>query len=320
MLIIYGDPSSHAPPTLSIRTTTAHNPPMRPTLPAFDIRVLTAAWVPALSAGPEASSATFTLTCFACALGDDRAAIWAHNPTQTLADFGPDTALQQHTQGHGVLQLDLEAAGREVGAGAPPVVAGAPNVGVVEADPRAMARNRLWHLHGALMTTAFLGLLPLGVVAVRGGARGAFRAHWVLQLGGAGVAGLGIGVGFLVSRRMVLVHQYMGLGVGVLLAVQMGLGYWHHVVFGRRGRTWVSDAHVWVGRLLLLGGWVEAVWGVAVLRQYGWLVVLGLIVAVLGEGVGLVWWVRRAGVRRAATAAAVGVGMGGRSDGHAVGV
>lgn len=71
----------------------------------------------------------------------------------------------------------------------------------------------------------------------------------------------------------------------------------------------MSDGHVWLGRGVLLAGWVNVVMGMALSRQ-GWLVmgVVGALAVVEAAGVGLWVWNSRRGEKR----------MAGPVEGHAL--
>ncbi|KAL3295331.1 integral membrane protein [Colletotrichum asianum] len=115
----------------------------------------------------------------------------------------------------------------------------------------------LVHLHAFLMGAAFLFLFPMGVVAILSGSRNAFRFHWVLQATATMFAGLGAIVGLIMSGRQpfAAVHQIVGIAIVLALSVQVILGLRHHVIFLRvRHRTWVSQAHAWLGRCVVVGG------------------------------------------------------------------
>lgn len=59
------------------------------------------------------------------------------------------------------------------------------------------------------------------------------------------------------------------------------------------GRTWVSEVHVWLGRVMLCAGWINLFSGM-LLRDYGWGVITGMDLAVVAEVLVLGWaWDRR---------------------------
>ena len=57
------------------------------------------------------------------------------------------------------------------------------------------------------------------------------------------------------SSAMFTTHQFLGRTIVAFLLIQILLGWWHHVTFVRiRARTWVSYAHIWLGRMEMIGG------------------------------------------------------------------
>ncbi|KAL2125943.1 hypothetical protein VTI74DRAFT_2179 [Chaetomium olivicolor] len=118
-----------------------------------------------------------------------------------------------------------------------------------------MAKSPVLRLHGVLMALAFLAAFPAGVVAMRSGSRQAFTYHWMLQaLASAAMAG-GVAAGLALQREINTVHQVIGLALAGALGLQAYLGWKHHVDFVRvRRRTYISHAHIWTGRVVMLGG------------------------------------------------------------------
>lgn len=132
-------------------------------------------------------------------------------------------------------------------------------------------------------------------------------------------------LGLLLSSAIVKWHQFVGLGVMVGVPVQVWMGWKHHVNFVEtRARTrFVSDAHVWLGRGVMLAGYVNLLSGLF-LREYGAGVFTGMVMAVVGETllVGWAWkkWRKGEGVLagrmgRKMVDGERGGGLGGRSVG-----
>ena len=158
-------------------------------------------------------------------------------------------------------------------------------------------RDWMWHLHGLLMTLAFLVLLPAGIVFIRSGHPRAFNFHWTTQGFGIVSAGLGSAIGIMQSRKISLAHQFLGIAVVWSLVVQAGLGWKHnrdHVRGGGKGARsqLVTRAHVWLGRSVLGAGYLNIVLGL-ILRGYGTFTMLAVGVAVVLEVVFLVWFMAR---------------------------
>ena len=55
-------------------------------------------------------------------------------------------------------------------------------------------------------------------------------------------------------------HQVIGIIVVVALIVQTVTGYKHHQDYKKIGRrTWISYSHLWIGRMVIVLGMVNAV-------------------------------------------------------------
>lgn len=172
----------------------------------------------------------------------------------------------------------------------------------------------LQRAHGILMASSFLLLFPAGVLTLRGGSRRAFTYHWLLQ----GLATLcllaGAGLGFMLVRAhghgegsqahskrhdensasMVAVftaHTWLGGTLVAVVLLQPALGWWHHVVFvRRRARTWVSYAHIWLGRTEMVGGCVNLLMGMS-LAGYDVVSIKAAAAFVVLEALGLMCFV-----------------------------
>ena len=161
-------------------------------------------------------------------------------------------------------------------------------------------RSLLWHLHGLLMISAFLFLYPLGIFLLRSGRPTAFNLHWTTNALASIAVVLGAVVGWWNSHSISITHQYVGFAIVVVVAVQVGLGWWHHVRFVEtRGKTVFGVVHGWVGRVLVPVAFVNIITGLQ-LREYSWFTILlvgvVMVVEVLGGGWYL-WMVSKGNVR-----------------------
>ncbi|KAL9114973.1 MAG: hypothetical protein Q9227_001216 [Pyrenula ochraceoflavens] len=323
MIITYGDPASDSPLT-SIRSTPDHTPPVpfgtlkygsKSTDAGFSISTISSTWEPS---GDDKVTATTTLLCKSCSAWTGQSIsstshrlpfIWSHNPDQDLSSATDSTTLSMHSLksfGNFYADMPLSLASSRSDFTPQSINSTRINHGMIDTLPASggnpadsasasyapIFRNRMWRLHGLLMTTSFLLLFPLGILSIRSGHPHSFRYHWILQVAASGLAFLGIALGLLLSSAIVKLHQYVGVALLGLLLVQMWAGWRHHVVFVRlRRRTWVSDGHVWLGRGVMVFGWGNLVSGM-VLRQYGWSLLGGMVGAIALEAAGL-WWVWR---------------------------
>ena len=119
-------------------------------------------------------------------------------------------------------------------------------------------------IHAVCLTGAFLLLFPLGVVALRWFKW--VRVHWMLQALATLISLLGLVIAIAFSAMDPVFntfgegHQIIGIVVVVYLLAQTVLGHLHHQNYKKIGRrTWISHTHLWMGRLVILLGMLNAV-------------------------------------------------------------
>jgi hypothetical protein len=164
------------------------------------------------------------------------------------------------------------------------------------------------------MGVAFMVLFPLGVVLMRSPSGNPFKKHWVVQATASVMTWLGAATGAVMTGGHLprTLHQWIGAVVSLVLGVQILLGWRHHMVFLRvRHRTWVSNAHIWLGRVVLGAGWVNVLTGMVISGSSTFSVAwFGVLVVIEAVGVGLWVWIAQ---RRAKGM----IGKGG-TEGHAL--
>ncbi|KAL9116984.1 MAG: hypothetical protein Q9187_006482 [Circinaria calcarea] len=341
MIVVYGDPASSEPPTVSIRTATGHRQPTllsaADELPALtglaseftrdkaDIRVVRSVWEPSTDKAPQA---TISLLLYSRSvkslLSTSQPWIWAVNPMQELSSFGPDANLNIHTSnGRFFVDMPRSFSPGDLPPDFPIIYPSKLNIGTSESPMwdkpsqpgttttstlNPALRANLWHLHGLLMSISFLLLFPLGILAIASSSPRAFTYHWKLQLLASVFALLGITLAITLSTAIVLVHQYVGFLVAVLLFLQVTAGYRHHVLFLRyKHRTWISQTHIWLGRSVVVIGWMNLVAGM--LRGgYGKLGIGAVELLMVLEMIVLVLWLVRKWTRMRKTAGEGGKG------------
>ncbi|KAK1751132.1 hypothetical protein QBC47DRAFT_392290 [Echria macrotheca] len=279
-------------------------------------------------AGPATHAAEVSLVCHACTsstlsiTSHSQPFIWAWNDRQDFAgNFPLDARLEMHRHrsgsgGFGTFYVDMA---RSVivtpdpsAARPPPILLSSEgsgnNVGTSD-SPIGVAgfisslRERpLPRLHGLLMTFAFLVLFPLGVVWIRARAvpmrATPFARHWIVQAAAMAVAWIAVAVGVVMTGFRPpgtwTAHQWVGIVIALALGVQSLLGWRHHVRFVRiRRRTAVSYGHIWLGRVVVGGGWANLLMGMWLSGHGG--AAIGLVAGVVVvEAVGLGVWVARA--------------------------
>ena len=158
-----------------------------------------------------------------------------------------------------------------------------------ESDVRKALRDKIWSFHGLTMSTAFLLLYPAGYIAIRSGfaPSRSFRGHLLLQLAGSAFLLCGLGFGLLLSKGISTTHQALGLVVALAVIVQSLVGHKHHQIFVQtKKRSRYSDIHIWLGRTVLVAGWINVLLGLNLAEAgvglyIGFLIMLCVDVALL---------------------------------------
>ncbi|KAJ1326380.1 Cytochrome domain of cellobiose dehydrogenase [Microdochium nivale] len=147
-------------------------------------------------------------------------------------------------------------------------------------------RDRKGVAHAIIMVLCFVGLFPFGAFVLRLG--GWVRAHAVLQVLACVMFIIGASLGMSISgmynrtRKYNSAHQIIGLLVFIFVFGQFALGFLHHRgVKKTQQKTKLAPIHVWLGRLIIVLGLVNAFLGFtlsqAVFYNY---ILTGLILAV----------------------------------------
>ena len=327
MTIVYGEPLTGEPPVVSIRTAAAHHQPKLITkgqAGGADFRVLRAEWraikedgTPAtLSSSSYAYVAEVSLVCYSCNLwpakgrGSSKISatatslpwIWAWNEDQEISSLSDDAHLNGHRHrrgngGWGEFYVDMSRS-LDTAENPPPVPSIQSGVRTLGTSDTPISRNTNFTLfsngtiHGVLMGMAFLVIFPLGVLAMRSQSSKSFKYHWIIQLIASLCTGAGAIIGIVMSHGSFnSPHQVAGLLVSGVLGLQAFLGWRHHVIFVRvRQRTWISHAHIWAGRLIMIVGWANFLSGMLfVATGPFWVILVSAII--VGEIVGLTFWV-----------------------------
>lgn len=140
--------------------------------------------------------------------------------------------------------------------------------------------NGLLIAHATLLPLVFVVLLPLGLILLRAMPTTPIRAHYLVQ--GLSLllalAGLGLAVAYSTLGYGAVYNQYhqiIGIIVVSLLVLQAAGGILHHLDYKRKqtaaiatdpelsksGRTPLAHVHMWLGRLVILLGGINAVLG-----------------------------------------------------------
>ena len=324
--IVYGDPLSGEDPVVSVRTATGHKQPTLLTQAekagGIDIRVIRSSWLQddtsyhgykhRLRAADRL--ARVSLACYSCpawkgadvsAHSESQPWMWAWNAKQNFDNFAPDYHLQMHKHHAGMggwgnfyvnTQQSISTAPSPPSL--PPI---RPEVEALGTSSTPMGLSSSFQTavfgpssfaHGLIMAIAFLLLFPAGIVSIRLDLPTSYKYHWVLQLVGSVCFLLGLVLGLTKGRKIDSVHQIAGLVLVSCTGIQGLLGWIHHVRFIRLSRrTWVSYAHVWLGRVFMIIGWANIFSGV-ILRGYSAYSPAAIVAAVcaFSEAVGITGW------------------------------
>ncbi|KAI0013862.1 hypothetical protein F4779DRAFT_561653 [Xylariaceae sp. FL0662B] len=301
MFIVYGDPMSGKDPIISIRTASGHHQPRqfsRNDMGGADLRVLQAQWLPAQTElkSPAISAATsglisvakMAVVCYACsrwpgspimAEATSQPWIWAWNDDQEMTVYSFDAPLNMHKHhtgngGWGNFYVDMARSIIDAPRmpSFPPLRPGIEQLGTSSVPIGAaglmnsLQQHPLAYVHGISMTAAFLILCPLGVLIIKLQSTKSFKRHWIIQVFATFlivIAGGGTGLAMIGNGFFWWTHQSLGMIVIFGAVIQGIIGWAHHVQFLKnRRRTWISHTHLWLGRMIILGGWGNVLVGI----------------------------------------------------------
>nr|AFT91396.1 hypothetical protein [Aspergillus rugulosus] len=235
---------------------------------------------------PTVSVAKVAIVCYSCGkwhgvpISADAAAqpwIWAWNDFQGFDNYTEDVHLKMHEHhaedgGWGRFYVDMaRSISKDSSAPSiPPIRPGITALGVSDIPGGSSWLNPKVHIHGFLMSAAFLILYPAGIVAMRSGSSKSFKYHWIIQLLVSLFVLIGGAIGLIRAHKIDSSHHFIGLTVVVCSIIQIALGWRHHVIFVRiQRRQWASHGHLWLGRIFLLLGWTNVITGL-LLTGHGW--------------------------------------------------
>ncbi|KAK3937408.1 hypothetical protein QBC46DRAFT_392792 [Diplogelasinospora grovesii] len=224
--------------------------------------------------------------------------IYATGPVGFVGSDDGDAPIGYHAN-YGSFTVDMTQA---VGRAEAPVInaATSESSAFVVLGSNAQQGKRDWAaaFHAVIMVLVFVGLMPMGVAMLRIG-------RWVRWHGiNQGVAALGVivgaGLGIYISRRynrsksFGTPHQIVGLVVLLAVVVQFCLGFWHHRIFKRTQQTTkLAPWHVWLGRVVIVVGILNAFLGFPLALAPGYNYILaGLVIAIVPLFLCLLFWTR----------------------------
>ncbi|KAL4951069.1 hypothetical protein BDW69DRAFT_45076 [Aspergillus filifer] len=323
MFIIYGDPFGRDSPTVSMRTIDGHHQPKvlsEVDTGGAELHVLEAEWVAANSTDEESNAskrdslfvARTAIACYSCGkwagspISADAKAqpwLWAWNDKQEFDDYSDDVHLKMHEHhaedgGWGRFYVDMlrSTSKGPTPPSIPSIQPGVTAIGVSDIPGGWSWMNPAVHIHGFLMSAAFLILYPAGVFAMRSGSPKAFAYHSTIQLIASIFVLIGMAIGLLRAHKIDSLHHFIGLAVVICSVIQIALGWRHHVLFVQtRQRHWASHGHIWLGRVFLILGWTNVITGLF-LTGHGWSLIsltASFISVVALALIGWVWYVSR---------------------------
>jgi hypothetical protein len=322
MFIVYGDPKSSNPPILSARTASGYTQPELLSSPSYSsssasVRLISSTWQRPTNNSNHSPSTYLASVSFACSrcwewtgseiglMSPDQSWIWAWNEKQIFTEFWDGALLEPHLPGNGGTgKITVSMRMR------PAVPVGKPkpetetSMTSSASDFSPPAGNKfvtgsedrksswiMWNFHGFALGFAFLVLFPAGISAISTGSGKAFTYHWILQLVATILMTAGAATGLVLRPSLQNSHQKIGLLIMITIWIQAFLGWRHHVNFLKIfRRTWISLVHVWLGRLLVLGGCTNILIGMS-LHGRSRLSIEILFLVMVFELVALSYWV-----------------------------
>ncbi|KAI2627358.1 putative iron reductase domain protein [Hypomontagnella submonticulosa] len=178
---------------------------------------------------------------------------------------------------YGTFTMDMVLA---TGPGGVPVIDRSQNsklIGTVQHESEQGSMDAKLIVHAVIMVFVFLGLYPFGIFVLRLG--GWVRWHGWNQGAALILTIMGSGLGFAVSssynrtKSYNTAHQVIGILIFIFIIAQFALGYFHHRTFKKTQQTTkMAPIHVWLGRLMLVLGVINAFLGfpLALSPNYDW--------------------------------------------------
>ncbi|KAF4982870.1 hypothetical protein FZEAL_1566 [Fusarium zealandicum] len=215
--------------------------------------------------------------------GHENKAIYAFGPKEDFYSDELDAPLKYH-QEYGSFTIDVQRTHGD--SHLPSLDDSTKNVGSELSYSKKAKPNWASPLHGVFMVLSIVFLMPVGVVLLRSG--GGVKWHALNQvIATLGVlAGFGIGIANSFyyqrpaqSRSFNDPHQVIGFLVTGFLLGQFGLGVLHHAQYRRtQSPTRYGKIHLWLGRVILFLGTLNAFIGFTFALNRRWGMLLALLI------------------------------------------
>ncbi|KAK6839882.1 hypothetical protein PG989_015752 [Apiospora arundinis] len=199
-----------------------------------------------------------------------------------------NAGLKMHSS-YGTFTMDmLRATGP---AGVPVISQDGKNPGRVGTEQRLQVKgksDRAATAHAIIMIFVFVGLFPFGTLVLRLG--NWVRWHAINQGFGGLLVIIGFGLGAHISKlynrskSFNSAHQVIGIFIFIFVLGQFALGFFHHRMYQKTqepkkiGPVTMGTIHVWLGRLIILLGVINAFLGFNLAQSSHWNLILGGLV------------------------------------------
>ncbi|KAG9235060.1 hypothetical protein BJ875DRAFT_460036 [Amylocarpus encephaloides] len=273
--------------------------------------------------GTEVTKDTMTVSvkCFGCRKWKGGAIdptstnakfIWANGGVGAIKSNSKNAAIKRHGS-YGRFQMDLTKA---VGPGGAAPLNTTKTEGSLQISEVA-DRNFMSGAHACIMVFTFVGLMPIAVLLLR--VANSPRLHGVVQAVSASLALVGLALGLKVgmmynrTRKFNTAHQIIGLLVIIMMVGQFVLGFLHHRMFVKtKAPTKLAPIHIWLGRVVILAGTVNAFIGfpLALNARFD-LFLLGIVLFMVILSGPLIFWRWRRNIQKAEKEAEIGKPRGG---------
>ncbi|KAH0551425.1 hypothetical protein GP486_007359 [Trichoglossum hirsutum] len=192
----------------------------------------------------------------------DQPFIYAWGPSWSFISTDSKSAnMQRHSQ-YGFFDMDMtQASSGDAG-----VPEGTQNSGASKIGDTRNDLNFPLSIHTLTMFGSFVILFPMGALFIRVISK--VKLHYITQSFSLAIVFFGLATGiqlsklFNMTRNFRTSHQILGLVLIGFLIIQWVLGYVHHREYLRtQHRSVYSEAHLWLGRLVIISGVLNAFLG-----------------------------------------------------------
>lgn len=213
--------------------------------------------------------------------------LYATGPDGEVGSDTLDAPLKMHLN-YGTFTMDMVHATTSGAAGAPEIPIGDNSTAEAVATTQGLSvtdkSDGAARAHAVIMVLTFVGFFPFGILVLRLGSW--VRWHAVNQ--GLGLIGVIVGFGLGVhtsyfynrSKKFNSAHQVIGILLFIFVIAQFALGFMHHRVYKKTQQpTKLAPVHVWMGRVIIPVGVMNAFLGFKLAQspQYNY-VLAGLVV------------------------------------------